>query len=105
MRLSLRVGSAAALIILILILASRQYAAPDQSPQSFWRFDTTTFRSAFRPQPPAQDPNRRKWGVGTGNTVALDFQTTPIIVPDEGIIVMGKLAEEDTAWVSQELAE
>lgn len=105
MRLSLRVGSAAALIILIIILANRQYAKPGHSPESFWRFDTTSFRSAFRRQPPVQDANRRKWGVGTGNTVSLNFQTTPIDVPNEGIIVMGKLREEDTAWVSQELAE
>lgn len=103
MRLSLRVGSAAVLIILFLIVASRQYSSPGQSPQSFWHFDTTSFRSAFRPQ--FADAHRRKWGIGTGNTVALNYQVTPIEVPNEGIIVMGKLREEDTAWVSQELAE
>lgn len=105
MRLSLRVGSAAALIIFALVLLNRQFSAPGHSPQSFWKFDTTTFRAAFRPQPPVQDASHRKWGVGTGNTIALSYQTTPIVVPDEGIIVMGKLREEDTAWVSQELAE
>lgn len=102
MRLSLRVGSAAALIILTLFLFSRRLTA-EQTPKSFWRFDTTSFRAALRPQ--TQDVRGRKWGAGTGNSAVLTFQTTPIEIPNEGIIVMGKLREEDTAWVSAELAE
>ncbi|KAJ5378109.1 uncharacterized protein N7496_005518 [Penicillium cataractarum] len=103
MRLSLRVGSAAALIIVTLFLFSRRLTT-EQTPKSFWRFDTTSFRAALRPQP-AQDVRGRKWGAGTGNSAVLTFQTTPIEIPNEGIIVMGKLREEDTAWVSAELAE
>lgn len=103
MRLSLRVGSATALIILALFLLSRRYHAEDHIPRSFWTFDTTSFRAALRPQTQGAGP--RKWGIGTTHPVELKYKTTQIVVPDEGIIVMGKLREEDTAWVSQELAE
>jgi hypothetical protein len=103
MRLSHRVGSAAALIILALFLLIRRLSA-QESPKSFWRFDTTSFRVALRPQP-AQEASHRKWGAGTGRSNVLTYQQTPIVIPDEGIIVMGKLREEDTAWVSAELAE
>jgi hypothetical protein len=102
MRLSLRVGAAAALIIVTLILISRRVGT-EQTPKSFWRFDTTSFRAALRQ--PAHDVRGRKWGAGTGDSAVLTFQTTPIEIPNEGIIVMGKLREEDTAWVSAELAE
>lgn len=103
MRLSLRVGSAAALVIVGLILLSRRFGAIE-TPKSFWRFDTTSFRAALRPRPQS-DASRRKWGIGTGNTAVLTYQTTQIEVPNDGIIVMGKLREEDTVWVSAELAE
>lgn len=105
MRLSLRIGSAAVLIIVGFLFFNRQVLPKSPHPSSFWHFDTTDFRSVFRPQPSTQDPSRRKWGSGTGHTVELTYQNTPIVVPDEGIIVIGKLREEDTAWVSQELAE
>ncbi|KAF3402077.1 hypothetical protein F1880_009868 [Penicillium rolfsii] len=103
MRLSLRVGSAAALIIVALILLSRRFGAAE-SPRDFWRFDTSSFRAAVRPKP-AQDVGQRKWGIGTGHSAVLTFQSSAIEIPNEGIIVMGKRREEDTAWVSAELAE
>ncbi|KAJ5667743.1 hypothetical protein N7523_007459 [Penicillium sp. IBT 18751x] len=105
MRLSLRIGSAAVLIILGFILFNRRVLPKGPHPSSFWHFDTTDFRSVFHPRPSTQDSSRRKWGSGTGHTVELTYQNTPIVVPDEGIIVIGKLREEDTTWVSQELAE
>lgn len=106
MRLAIRIGSAAVLIIISLLLLNRRYHAVDvPAPKSFWHFDTTTFRAAFHANPPQQDSSRRKWGVGTGHTVSIDYHTTPIEVPNEGIIVMGKLRDEDTSWVSSELAE
>lgn len=104
MRLSLRVGSAAVLIIVALFLLNRRFHAEVHIPRSFWTFDTTSFRAALRPQT-QQDASHRKWGIGTAHKVELNYEQTQIVVPDEGIIVMGKLREEDTAWVSQELAE
>lgn len=104
MRLSLRIGSAAVLIIFGFIFFNRRVLPEGPHPSSFWHFDTTDFRSVFHPPPPTQD-SRRKWGMGTGHKVELTYQNTPIVVPDEGIIVIGKLREEDTTWVSQELAE
>lgn len=106
MRLSLRIASAAALIIFALLLINRNLHPDGEIPQSIWRFDTTSFRAALRQQQPTQDPPApRKWGTGTGLRPSLNYQTTPIEVPNEGIIVMGKKQDEDTAWVSAELAE
>lgn len=106
MRLSLRVGLATALIIFTLALINRQLHSVGQTPQSFWHFDTTSFRAALRPQSQlTQDPLHRKWGSGTGRESGLSFRLTNIEVPNEGVIVMGKLHDEDTAWPSAELAE
>ena len=33
------------------------------------------------------------------------YETTPIIVPNDRVIVMAKLSTEDTSWVSNDLAE
>jgi hypothetical protein len=106
MRLSLRIGLAAALIIVALVLINRQLHTVGQAPQSFWHFDTTSFRAALRPpQQTTQDGIRRKWGSGSKKLLGLTYQTTPIEVPNAGVIVMGKLREENTAWVSAEVAE
>ncbi|KAJ5640160.1 uncharacterized protein N7484_008022 [Penicillium longicatenatum] len=106
MRLSLRIGLAAALIIVALVLINRQLHTVGQAPQSFWHFDTTSFRVALRPpQQTTQDGIRRKWGGGSKKLLGLTYQTTPIEVPNAGVIVMGKLREENTAWVSAEVAE
>ncbi|KAJ5691852.1 hypothetical protein N7462_001275 [Penicillium macrosclerotiorum] len=104
MRLSLRVGSATALILFTFFLLNRRLSPVGQQPNSFWHFDTTSFRASLRPPPPP-DHGRRKWGIGTGSKAILNYQTTPIEVPNEGIIVMGRVRDEDTAWVSAELAE
>lgn len=103
MRLAIRVGSAAVLIVFALVLLNRRYH-PERSPASFWHFDTTSFRSALRPQSQVST-TRRKWGIGTDRKNGVTYQNTAIEVPNEGIIVMGKMRDEDTAWVSAELAE
>ncbi|KAJ5261121.1 hypothetical protein N7478_011716 [Penicillium angulare] len=106
MRLSLRVGLATALIIFTLALINRQLHSVGRDPQSFWHFDTTSFRAALRPQSGlSQDPLHRKWGSGTRHESGLSFRLTNIEVPNEGVLVMGKLRDEDTAWASAELAE
>ncbi|CAI7569515.1 unnamed protein product [Penicillium pancosmium] len=104
MRLAIRVGSAAVLIFFALVLLNNRYH-PSRSPASFWHFDTTSFRSALRPHTQTTTTARRKWGIGTDRTNGVTYQNTPIEVPNDGIIVMGKLRDEDTAWVSAELAE
>lgn len=106
MRLAIRIASAAALIIFSLVFLNRRYTTIEVSvPKSFWHFDRATFRAAVNRNPPQQDSSRRKWGVGTGHAVSVDYKTTQIEVPNEGIIVIGKLRDEDTSWVSSELAE
>lgn len=102
MRLSLRVASVAALILVAFFFLGRQLGGV-QTPKSFWRFDTTSYRAS--PRPPQSDVSRRKWGLGTDKSNVLTYQNTPIDIPNEGIIVIGKRREEDTAWVSAELAE
>lgn len=106
MRLAIRILAAALLLFVSLFLLNRRYNAVEVPvPKSFWHFDTTTFRAAFNPNPPKLDSSRRKWGVGTGHAMAVDYKTTQIQVPNEGVIVMAKLRDEDTSWVSAELAE
>jgi hypothetical protein len=92
------------LIFFALVLLNNRYH-PSRSPASFWHFDTTSFRSALRPHAQTTTTARRKWGIGTDRTNGVTYQNTPIEVPNDGIIVMGKLRDEDTAWVSAELAE
>ncbi|KAJ5469293.1 hypothetical protein N7539_008911 [Penicillium diatomitis] len=102
MRLSLRVASVAALILVAFFLLGRRLGS-SQTPTSFWRFDTTSFLAS--PRRPQADVSRRKWGLGTAKSNVLTYQNTPIDIPNEGIIVIGKRREEDTAWVSAELAD
>ncbi|KAJ6153622.1 hypothetical protein N7470_006581 [Penicillium chermesinum] len=106
MRLSLRVGSAAVLIIIALFVINRNLPTVDQAPKRFWHFDTTSFRApTLRPQETPQEAARRKWGTGSSNKVNLDWSKTPIEVPNEGVIVMGRMRDQDTAWVGAELSE
>ncbi|KAJ5219611.1 hypothetical protein N7468_008815 [Penicillium chermesinum] len=44
-------------------------------------------------------------GTGSSNKVNLDWSKTPIEVPNEGVIVMGRMRDQDTAWVGAELSE
>lgn len=104
MRLSLRVSAAAALIILTLVLVCRNLKTKGESLQDIWHFDTGSFRTSLRPKP-QPDPSQRKWRVASDRKPALVYQTTDIVVPNQGAIVMAKLKEEDTAWVGAELAE
>lgn len=107
MRLSLRIGSAAVLIIIALVYINRNLkTVVTHTPQAFWHFDTTSFRAAaLQHQQTPQEAASRKWGLGTGNKASNSWAKTPIEIPNEGVIVMGKLRDQDTAWVSAELAE
>ncbi|KAJ5833915.1 hypothetical protein N7474_002226 [Penicillium riverlandense] len=89
MRSSVRIGSAAALICVALILI---YSSGHGDHA----------RSLLRIEKPS---SHRKWNIGTNTKAQLTYQTRPIDVPNIGSIIMGKLKSEDTAWVSAELAE
>lgn len=105
MRLSLRVSAAAALIILTLVLVCRNLKAKGESLQDIWHFDTGSFRTSLRPKPQHETGSQRKWRVASDKKPALMYQTTEIVVPNQGAIVMAKRKEEDTAWVGAELSE
>jgi hypothetical protein len=105
MRPAIRIGSAALLIVTALYLFyHRSNTLSVSDPKSLWHFDRTSFRAVFRANPPQEDSSRRKWGVGSNNVVSVKYETTPISFSNEGIIVMGKLRDEDTAWVPGDLA-
>lgn len=106
MRLALRIGSAALLIIVSLyFFYRRSNTLIVSNPKSLWHFDTTSFPAVFRANPPEHDSSHRKWGVATDNMMSVQYQTTPVVFSNEGIVVMGKLRDEDTAWVPTELAK
>jgi hypothetical protein len=105
MRLSIRIGAAAALIILTLVLVNRNMKTKGESIQDIWHFDTGSFRTSIRTKPKQDPGSQRKWRIASDNKPALLYQTTDITVPNQGVIVMGKRKEEDTVWVAAELAE
>ncbi|KAJ5960710.1 uncharacterized protein N7479_007860 [Penicillium vulpinum] len=105
MRLSLRVSAAVALIILSLILVTRSLKTKGESIQDMLHFDTGSFRTSLRPKSRPDPASVRKWRVASDNKPALVYQTTDITVPNLGAIVVGKRKEEDTAWITGELAE
>jgi hypothetical protein len=105
MRLSLRVGAAAALIVLTIVLFNRSLRTEGEHLKDLLHFDTSSFKTAHRAKPEDDSNSRRKWRVASDNKPALVYQTTDIQVPNQGAIIMGKLREEDTSWVSGELAE
>ena len=105
MRLSLRVGAAAALTVLTIVLFSRSLRTEGELLKDLLHFDTGSFKTALQPKVEDDSNPRRKWRVASDNKPALVYQTTDIQVPNQGAIVMGKLKEEDTSWVSGELSE
>ncbi|CAK41965.1 uncharacterized protein An14g02280 [Aspergillus niger] len=129
MRLSYRIG-AAALIILAIILIKRHLdlVQDDARVQSGWSFSSFSAESAADGS--SNNVNSGNDGVSTpknskpiltgsdnsnsnGKTKGSSdsavsrplYETTPIIVPNDRVIVMAKLSTEDTSWVSNDLAE
>lgn len=105
MRLSIRIGAATALIVLIIVLFNHSFRKEGEHLKDLLHFDTGSFRTALKPKPEEDPSGRRKWRIASDNKPSLVYQTTDIQVPNQGAIVMGKLKEEDTSWVSGELAE
>jgi hypothetical protein len=105
MRLSLRICAAAALIVLTIVLFNRSLRTESKHLKDLLHFDTGSFKNPLQPKIEDESNPRRKWRVASDNKPALVYQTTDIEVPNQGAIVIGKLKEEDTSWVSGELAE
>lgn len=119
MRLSYRVGSAA-LLILTFILIKRHLDSlqHDSHVPSFWQFSnvveggaaeptsTPVATSVATPDSKAEKP-QEKPDTAVAETIPIKqtYEITPIIVPNDRVIVMAKLSSEDTSWVSTDLNE
>ncbi|KAL5357602.1 hypothetical protein BJX96DRAFT_144842 [Aspergillus floccosus] len=110
MRLSVRIASAA-LLILAIVLIKRHLDGlqdDDRVQSAFWHWD-------FLKNPPSTAPDHSNHpNPDIINQSAFDepperpppiYETTPIIVPNDRVIVIAKLSSEDTSWVSNDLAE
>ncbi|BCS30523.1 DUF3431 domain-containing protein [Aspergillus puulaauensis] len=102
MRGSLRIGAAALLTISLLFLLGRLVNVAPQvpRPQARWIFNVGS-----RPDPSELNTWRSRWSKSESGVAPKTYDTTPITVPNDRIIVMAKLAVEDTNWVGAELAE
>ncbi|PLB44894.1 hypothetical protein P170DRAFT_440099 [Aspergillus steynii IBT 23096] len=110
MRLSYRVGLAALFIFaVVLIKRHLDFLQDDTRPQSVWQLNLGgNSGSQQQEQQQQQAPNQGSNGPAVNPPVKIaqpTYETTPIIVPNDRVIVMAKLAAEDTSWVSNELAE
>ncbi|OJK01352.1 hypothetical protein ASPACDRAFT_77125 [Aspergillus aculeatus ATCC 16872] len=131
MRLSYRIGTAALLIVAIFLIKRHLDLVQDDSRvQSGWSFNgvsggpgssdaATNDKSKDATVPaskeeipvvgggkkdqPAAAADDNDDGIALGSRPV--YETTPIIVPNDRVIVMAKLAAEDTAWVSNDLAD
>ncbi|KAH8433797.1 DUF3431 domain-containing protein [Aspergillus melleus] len=112
MRLSYRVGLAALFIFaVVLIKRHLDFLQDDTRPQSVWQLNLGGNSGSQQQQQQQQQPQNPADQGSKGPVVnppvkaQPTYETTPIIVPNDRVIVMAKLAAEDTAWVSIELAE
>ncbi|KAA8650268.1 hypothetical protein EYZ11_006098 [Aspergillus tanneri] len=101
MRLSYRVGLAALFIFAIFLIKRHlDFLQDDTRAQSFWPLNINGNPGTH------ETPNgRASQGKEPLIVTQPTYETTPIIVPNDRVIVMAKLAAEDTSWVSIELAE
>lgn len=103
MRLSYRLGSLAALLLLSLFLLNHHLDhLPHGSRSPFWKSSRATTK-------PPDVYTHRKTKLKFPDSSLLRIQpsreTTEIIVPNDRIIVMARLSSEDTSWVSADLTE
>ena len=110
MRLSVRIASATLLILAIFLIKRHLDGLQDDArvQSAFWHWDF--FKNPQSASPDHSNPPN----PDIINQSALDepperppptYETTPIIVPNDRVIVIAKLASEDTSWVSNDLAE
>ncbi|PIG81458.1 hypothetical protein AARAC_009767 [Aspergillus arachidicola] len=104
MRLSIRVGTAALLILAIFLIKRHLDTVQDDSRvplSSFWRFGGSSAGSDSGNQDAPVDKTAMESDVISPQ----NYETTPIIVPNDRALVMAKLASEDTSWVANDLNE
>ncbi|KAF9894442.1 hypothetical protein FE257_007945 [Aspergillus nanangensis] len=109
MRLSYRVGSAALLILGIFLIKRHLDLIQDDSRiQSFWQFNylgDSSHTDNSKNTVEGQTPFPSDTGRDSSHRARPIYETTPIIVPNDRVIVIAKLAAEDTSWVSNDLAD
>jgi hypothetical protein len=113
MRLSYRVGSAALLILAFILIKRHLDSLQDDSHvPSFWQFSSVVGAGAAEPvATPESKPGNKKPqetpvpAVDETLPIKQTYEITPIIVPNDRVIVMAKLSKEDTSWVSTDLNE
>lgn len=106
MRLSYRVGLAALLIFgVVLIKRHLDFFQDDTRSQSVLQLNVGGNFGSQQQQTPAEPGSNGPVANPPVKIAQPIYETTPIIVPNDRVIVMAKLAAEDTAWVSNELAE
>ncbi|GFG20403.1 hypothetical protein IFM61606_00528 [Aspergillus udagawae] len=113
MRLSYRVGSAALLILAFILIKRHLDSLQDDSHvPSFWQFSNVVGAGAAEPVgTPESKPGNKKPqetpvpAVDETLPIKQTYEITPIIVPNDRVIVMAKLSKEDTSWVSTDLNE
>lgn len=101
MRLSYRIGAAGLLITSIFLLIRLFDLAPQvRRPRTLWSFNVGS-----RPDSSEIASWKSKWSKSESGVSPQHYETTPIVVPNDRIIVMAKLSTEDTNWVSADLTE
>ncbi|KAL2786018.1 hypothetical protein BJX66DRAFT_43153 [Aspergillus keveii] len=101
MRPSVRIGGAALLITAIFLLG-RLFSAAHHAPRprTFW-----TFNVGSRPDPAELASWKSRWPKEQTGVSGQHYDISPIVVPNDRIIVMAKLSTEDTNWVSADLTD
>jgi hypothetical protein len=113
MRLSYRVGLATLLILAFILIKRHLDSLQDGSHvPSSWQFSNVVGGGAAEPvATPASKPEHEKPqetpvpAVEEPLPIKQTYEITPIIVPNDRVIVMAKLSKEDTSWVSTDLNE
>ncbi|KKK18104.1 hypothetical protein P175DRAFT_0502484 [Aspergillus ochraceoroseus IBT 24754] len=101
MRVSHRIGAAALLIILIFLIKRHLDSTTDAPrPKTLWNYNvgSKSDNSEF-------DLWKSKWSASEAGVSRQEYETTPIVVPNDRVIVMARLSTEDTNWVSADLAD
>ncbi|KAH1857026.1 hypothetical protein KXX55_006258 [Aspergillus fumigatus] len=111
MRLSYRVGLAALLILAFVLIKRHLDSLQDGSHvPSSWQFSNVVWGGAAEPvATPASKPEKEKPQTPAPaveqSPIKQTYEITPIIVPNDRVIVMARLSREDTSWVSTDLNE
>lgn len=101
MRLSVRIGAAALIVCLIIVVGRLFNVGPEvPRPPAPWIFNVGS-----RPDPSELEKWKSRWPQGESGVRPQHYDTSEIVVPNDRIIVMARKSNEDTSWVSADLAE